>query len=132
MSYTKGPWRLRSDPSHFDSATTIEGGVVGARRPPMPQMVVQVGGDADLLTLEANARLISVAPDLLEALQMILWDEDGKEWEHSELSDKEWDARQDDARDIARTAIAKALGLDVPQKFDDDGVSELDLIGGES
>jgi hypothetical protein len=98
----------------------------------MHEMVVQVGGDADLKTLEANARLISVAPDLLEALQMILWDADGKEWEHSELSDNEWDARQNDARERAKAAIAKALGLDAPQKFDDGGVSELDLIGGES
>ncbi len=61
---TPGPWRIVADPMHFDSLTTVEAG----------NMVAQVGGlKSNLKEMEANTRLIAAAPDLLEALQGILY-----------------------------------------------------------
>jgi hypothetical protein len=67
--HTPGPWRIKSDPMHFDTLTTVEGGAIGARKPFGVQMIVQVGGDSDFHEAEANARLIAAAPDLLKALK---------------------------------------------------------------
>lgn len=100
MNHTKGPWGLRRDPSHYYSATTIEAGVVGARRPFMPEMMVRVGGDADIVTQEANARLISAAPDLLEALENLLAVSCGD------------GGTKPNAPELARLAINKALGIE--------------------
>ena len=60
---TPGPWRIVSDPMHFDSLTTVEAG----------NMVVQVGGlKSNLKEMEANTRLIAAAPELLETLEQSL------------------------------------------------------------
>ncbi len=67
--YTPGPWALRRDPAHFDSLTEITGGICGNTKPFRFTVEVSVGGDTDIHTLEANARLIAAAPDLLEVLK---------------------------------------------------------------
>ena len=66
--HTPGPWRIKSDPMHFDTLTTVEGGAIGVRKPFGVQMIVQVGGDSDFQEAEANARLIAAAPELLDLL----------------------------------------------------------------
>ena len=56
----------------------------------------------DMRVMDANARLIAAAPDLLEALKKIAKIEDkmvGSDWEEIE-----------EARAIARAAVAKAEG----------------------
>ena len=67
--HTPGPWTAISDPLHFYSLTTIiiAGNVLGG----IPQVRIDVGGKSDIAELEANARLIAAAPDLLEALENI-------------------------------------------------------------
>lgn len=98
--HTPAPWRLMRDPCHFDSLTTVEGGVVGLRKPFDVQMVVQVGGAADIFEAEANARLISAAPDLLSvAMEM---DECAAYW-------SEYDVPIG-IHDRIKAAIAKAFG----------------------
>lgn len=72
VTYTPGPWRLVADQCHYDTLTTIEGGPVGTRRPFWPELMIQVGGATDHYKMEANARLIAAAPELLEALQYVL------------------------------------------------------------
>ena len=88
--HTPGPWLLVSDPGHFDSLTTIHGGGPADRFPHW-QMIVQVGG-ADVGALEANARLIAAAPELLAALQELRY------------------ACTDKAEAMADEAISKAIG----------------------
>jgi hypothetical protein len=61
-------------------------------------------------TQEANAHLIAAAPHLFEALNMMLFDDDGNEWFDSEYSDAYWDLRKEEAVDLAKTALAKARG----------------------
>ena len=72
--HTPGPWALRRDPGHFDSLTEITGGICGNTKPFRFTLEVSIGGDTDIHTLEANARLIAAAPDLLDALVMVLDD----------------------------------------------------------
>lgn len=91
--HTPGPWKK------FDSA--------------FPQFFVCVAGkdickvssgDVTLLEAEANANLIAAAPDLLEALEALLEDEewmDGSGWVY---------VRNFDKADAARKVIAKARG----------------------
>lgn len=69
FKHTPGPWRLRRDPLHFDTLTTIEGGAVGLLKPFDVQMRVDVGGASDWVEAEANSRLIASAPDMLTLLQ---------------------------------------------------------------
>ena len=88
--YTPGPWALRRDPGHFDSLTEITGGICGNTKQFRFTLEVSVGGDTDIHTLEANARLIAAAPELLEALEELLY------------------ARTDKAEAMAKAAIEKA------------------------
>ena len=97
--HTPGPWRIKSDPMHFDTLTTVEGGAIGVRKPFGVQMIVQVGGDSDFQEAEANARLIAAAPELLEALKEIIAAADGDGWNQLDASFA-----------TARAAIAKAEG----------------------
>lgn len=69
-AHTPGPWEARRDPSHFDTLSSVVGGEYDATRTFVRhELVVEVGGFGPPLTQEANARLISAAPDLLEALE---------------------------------------------------------------
>lgn len=95
--HTPGPWALRRDPGHFDSLTEITGGICGNTKPFRFTLEVSIGGDTDIHTLEANARLIAAAPDLLEALVAIAGD-----FSVQRVSD--------DLHAKARAAIAKARG----------------------
>jgi hypothetical protein len=55
-------WTAERDDYHFDSLSTVTGG----------NLVIQVGGiKASLEELEAAARLIAAAPDLLAALMTV-------------------------------------------------------------
>ena len=89
MSHTPAPWHIQS----------IETGAVYGSA---GRIVASVyGDDPDCrrdARLDANSRLIAAAPDLLEALKLLLADLDGYEaWE-----------RPCHAVDVARAAIAKA------------------------
>lgn len=95
--HTPGPWRLCRDSMHFDTLTTVEGGAVGAKKPFGVQMIVQVGGDSNIIEAEANARLIAAAPRLLELL-IELVDMEGPQPGTSAWGNK------------ARATIAKATG----------------------
>ena len=90
--HTPGPWS-------FGYGVTTEYGEVfgvGVTTKPDWTVVCAVSRPGDVNAIdEANARLIAAAPDLLEALQVML------------------DAAQHDITtecDIARAAIAKAIG----------------------
>ena len=102
--HTPGPWTLEADASHFDSMTTVVGGERLNAKPhswPGRELVVQVGGTSSLRTMEANARLIASAPDLLHALQVFLSD-------YSALkSPLAGDMQMHLAMQTARAAIAK-------------------------
>ncbi len=102
--YTPGPWTAIADPAHFDSLTTVVGGAVNNAMPIPSQMIVQVGGHAEVKEAEANARLIASAPDLLAELQSIA-KADPTKWEE-DIRDlfQQW------AQSRARAAIAKATG----------------------
>jgi hypothetical protein len=83
MSYTPGPWRVRRS-NHSDK-----------------YRYVQIGKDANYTTLDllaADARLISAAPDLYEALQEIV-DATDTGWEHLDATFER-----------ARAALKKARG----------------------
>lgn len=70
--HTPGPWRLEADPAHFDSLTTVTGGQRMNAKPhawPAYPLTVQVGGTATLNEMQATARLIAAAPELLEVAQ---------------------------------------------------------------
>ena len=84
MSYTPGPWKHR--PSIFG----------GKHR------YVQIGRDENYTTCEllpADARLISAAPDLYEALQQIVDAADGTGWDQLDATFTQ-----------ARAALKKARG----------------------
>lgn len=100
-AHTPGPWkkseRLNGPWWHISSGHSIDGQECGSGR----QAIACVHGEskrgakAYAEMFEANARLIAAAPELLEALQVML------------------DAAQHDITtecDIARAAIAKAIG----------------------
>jgi hypothetical protein len=94
--HTKGPWRVqRQNPS----PTTGEWMISGAK----PGYLAEVR-DCGSGDVQANARLIAAAPDLLEALQN-LFDAD---MEHVLMGDGKDD--QIEAIAKARAAIAKATG----------------------
>jgi hypothetical protein len=84
MSYTPGPWRVRRS-NHSDK-----------------YRYVQIGKDANYTTLDllaADARLISAAPDLYEALKEIVDAADGAGWD-----------QLDPMFTRARSALKKARG----------------------
>ena len=99
--HTPGPWALRRDPAHFDSLTEITGGICGNTKPFRFTLEVSVGGDTDIHTLEANARLIAAAPDLLEALEELVAWHTNSALEHHKIAE---------ITVIAQAAIAKARG----------------------
>lgn len=62
MAYTPGPWEI----SKLGNGLHI----LGDRRPGSAQVIATVGGSSQI-NLEANARLITAAPELLELLKGI-------------------------------------------------------------
>ena len=100
--HTPGPWRLEADPAHFDSLTTVTGGQRMNAQPhawPAYPLTAQVGGMAALHEMQANARLIAAAPELLAALKGML-----------EVFGDEFGIGDSSVCDDARAAIAKAEG----------------------
>jgi hypothetical protein len=70
--YTPGPWKVMSDPCHFDTLSSIVGGNFDKNRNSLKwQLMAEVGGHAEWQEQEANTRLMAAAPELLEALEMI-------------------------------------------------------------
>ena len=88
--YTQGPWNVRRQ---NPSPTTGEWMIAGAK----PGYLAEVR-DCGSGNVEANARLIAAAPELLEALQNLLKVHEG-------IGGTKYHAG-----DIARAAIAKATG----------------------
>lgn len=60
VKHTPGPWSVRCDPSHYDSATDIYG--------PDGNRIAQTCGQtsAEWIPMEANARLIAAAPTMCD------------------------------------------------------------------
>lgn len=100
MSHTPGPWEIKRDVGHFDSATTIHARQLFCVKPAKFELMLEVGGWAPVEKLEANTRLIAAAPDLLEALETIA---------AYPLNRKD-EMGIESMRELARTAIAKARG----------------------
>ena len=94
VKHTPGPWRyVRANPS----PTTGEHLIAGAK----PGYLAEVR-DCRSGSVAANARLISAAPDLLEALQWLVDILPDPDLDNDELQ-RTWTRR-------ARAAIAKATG----------------------
>jgi len=89
--HTPGPWAVRYD--YVVQAPSFDDG----RLVPVAQ---PYGVNSDGTDLFANARLIAAAPELLEALQTLVAD----------FADYPASERPCHAFDLARAAIAKALG----------------------
>ena len=70
-AHTPGPWKAIRDPCHYDTLSTVIGGLHEKRRGLEHQLIVQVGG-WDVDQQEANTRLIAAAPELLEALEAVM------------------------------------------------------------
>jgi hypothetical protein len=70
--HTPGPWEIRADPCHYDSFTTVVAGSVEQRKGLLRELIVEVGGCADIEVAEANARLIAAAPAMYELLSDIM------------------------------------------------------------
>lgn len=68
--HTPGPWEVVPDPCHYDSFTTVVAGIGEQRKGLLRELIVEVGGRADIEVAEANARLIAAAPELLGALKL--------------------------------------------------------------
>jgi hypothetical protein len=86
MNHTPGPW-------HVEHGETTETLIVDSQS----VFVAEAAED-----MEADARLIAAAPDLLAALERI--EAHGREWDRSHLHEHEC------YEDIARAAIAKVKG----------------------
>lgn len=97
MTFTPGPWVAERDPDHYDTLSTVTAGDVRAK-PPINRLCIQVGGFAGPVEQEANARLISAAPDLLAALINLLSAKRGE------------GGTKYNSDDIADAAISKAIG----------------------
>jgi len=98
MKHTPGPWELKSDPAHYDTLSSIEGGGMKNRPRCNRELMAEVGGFADVKTQESNARLISAAPDLLEALELIVATHQDGGWPTASIV-------------VAQAAINKAKGI---------------------
>ena len=96
QKHTPGPWKAIRDPCHYDTLSTVIGGLHEKRRGLEHQLIVQVGG-WDVDQQEANTRLIAAAPELLEALESIM------EFDGPRLLGAT-------GASLARAAIAKATG----------------------
>ena len=99
VTHTPGPWRVGK--KYVTDIYPNDGGMLVAR--------VMTGGISNNKSY-ANARLIAAAPELLEALMLMVFDEQGNEWRDSKVDQGIWDDRRTRGEDIAREAIAKATG----------------------
>ena len=68
QKHTPGPWEIKADPCHYDSFTTVVAGSGEQRKGLLRELIVEVGGWADIEVAEANARIIAAAPDMLAEL----------------------------------------------------------------
>jgi len=91
-NHTPGPWVVDGTTAAENLDIIGEGG----------RVAMLDCDDIDAGTLEANSRLISSAPDLLAALQMV-----GRIWSHDQTAN----IAPDSPLAIVRAAIAKATGV---------------------
>lgn len=70
--YTPGPWEAERDDLHFGSLSTVVGGGSREKWAIRRELLIEVGGYAGPKEQEANTRLVSAAPELLEALEGML------------------------------------------------------------
>lgn len=110
--HTKGPWVLNYD--EYDGKVSVRSGNARdlADYPLYYEVVRSVGGRVhganfdDYSEVEANARLIAAAPDLLEALEDLESDIAGR----FDMEDPSTNPGIKFAIEAARAAIAKATG----------------------
>jgi hypothetical protein len=69
IKHTPGPWEVKTHPSRFSPETIIEDGVCG---PDGEQIRVHGMTLTSSEEAKANSRLIASAPDLLQALEIVL------------------------------------------------------------
>jgi len=99
--HTPGPWSVKSDPCHFDTLSSVVGGRDNGKG--WTPLMVEIGGLANVDEQEANARLVSAAPDLLSALEDL----------YEVTPDNEGGVLGAACR-MARYAISKATGKENP------------------
>lgn len=101
MTHTKGPWRVGKDRETVTEPNTDD-------------IIAKPGKNFSIINpsqrLEANARLIAAAPELLEALKMALTslDDLSKAYPEDATFDNGNDGYAFTATEQARTAITKA------------------------
>ena len=91
MTHTPGPWTYRKSKKHYHVEAVASVRDYGSSITTVRHVTNSDTG----WTSETNARLIAAAPELLEALQLLL---------------SIWGDRQTEATDIAYEAVAKATG----------------------
>jgi len=96
--HTPGPWSVKSDPCHFDTLSDIHAG---------GKLIAQTCSEYP--SLEANARLIAAAPDLLAALEKLEYWLDSDPEVLAAMNALERDDHLAKL-ELARAAIAKAKG----------------------
>jgi hypothetical protein len=115
MSHTPGPWTVGGifpDGIEDKRAVTVDDGSKYHRRRTVATVTTPQNYADDHPEIEANARLISTAPELLEALTRIetFADDFADQFDLDELASRKIQA----IIGLARAAIAKAKGEDVP------------------
>ena len=108
--HTPGPWTYEGDHTHRQYNIRMLGHLIGVKDEAKHICTVNnlpphVLANRDPVTAEANARLISAAPELLAALEALA------RWETCDLDAEQAAALMDEVCDMARAAIAKAVTL---------------------
>jgi hypothetical protein len=102
MTHTPGPWHNGNVLGNWWKIYDENGCFIASANDPSPAPNHKADG-FDIA--HANARLIAAAPDLLEALDRLVWECDTNNGYDSNLEGSEHDAIE-----AARAAIAKAKG----------------------
>lgn len=82
--HTPAPWTAERDPSHFDTLSNVTGGSQLKKVGWKAELMVSVGGYADVATQEANTRLIAAAPELLSAAKAVVERWVSTDWKDAE------------------------------------------------
>ena len=114
-THTQGPWKVkfqesRRDTTHYtDRYWYDQWAIKGPNKSHSPVAMVRVeglGSGPSMAVRKANAILIAAAPDLLAALEALVWRVDRLD----DLPAEYWEEELNDLSAKAHAAIAKAKG----------------------